>query len=105
MPRNEEHIARSAQSAQPLEEAFRAFLDRYKLNQKFDETYLLVHWEKIMGLPIAKRTTQLHVHKKVLFVTVNSAPLKQELIHSKQTILRLFEKEVGAGVIEDIVIR
>lgn len=96
---------RSAPQAKPLEELFRSFLDAYKLNQKFDETYLVVFWEKIMGPPIAKRTTKLFVNKKVLFVHINSAPLRQELNQSKATIMRLIQKEVGENIIEDIVIR
>lgn len=94
---------RSAQTAQPLQEVFREFLRRYQIDQKFDETYLIVFWEKIMGPTIANRTTKLFIKDKVLFVTLNSAPLKQELSHSKSTILGLFEKEVGSGVVKDIV--
>jgi predicted nucleic acid-binding Zn ribbon protein len=96
---------RTAPQAKPMEELFRSFLDTYKLNQKFDETYLLVFWEKIMGTPIAKRTSLLYIKNRVLFVHLNSAPLRQELLHSKSTIMGLIQKEVGSDIIEDIVIR
>lgn len=96
-------LKRSAQTAQPLKEVFREFLRRYQIDQKFDETYLIVFWEKIMGPTIANRTAKLYIRDKVLFVTLNSAPLKQELSHSKSTIMDLFEKEVGKGVIKEIV--
>jgi predicted nucleic acid-binding Zn ribbon protein len=105
MSKYQHYEPRSASKAKPLENAFREFLDRYKLNQKFDETYLVVYWEKIMGPTIAKRTTSLFVKNKVLFVTVSSAPLRQELQHSKEEILRLLAQEVGTGVIEEIVVR
>ena len=42
------------------------------------------------------------LHKK-LKVKIDSAPLKNELNLSKSKVLEILEKELGKGVIEDIV--
>jgi predicted nucleic acid-binding Zn ribbon protein len=105
MSQNKPENRRSAQTATPLKEAFRGMLDKYQLSQKFDETHIIVYWEKIMGKAIANRTSQIYIKDKVMFVSLTSAPLRQELSQAKSTILQLFEKEVGEGVIQNVVFK
>ncbi|MGB3466597.1 MAG: DUF721 domain-containing protein [Cyclobacteriaceae bacterium] len=88
-----------------LKDAIEAHLDSYRLKGKYKQVQLIYNWEKIMGKPIATRTTNIYVHKNILFVTVSSAPLKNELNLSKQKIIELFEREMGAGIVDDIIIR
>lgn len=86
-----------------LKEAINQMYDTYNLKRKVDEGTIITYWEKIMGAPIAKRTTKLFFKDKKLIVELNSAPLKQELTLSKVKIIELFDKEVGVGVVEEVV--
>ena len=88
-----------------MKEAMESLLESYRLKGKYKQVQLINNWERIMGKPIAVRTTDLYVHKNILFVTVSSAPLKNELNFSKHKIIELFEREMGKGIIDDIVIR
>jgi predicted nucleic acid-binding Zn ribbon protein len=90
-------------SAMPLKEAINELLQVYNLKQKFDEKQVISFWGKVMGPPIASRTSSLYVKDKKLFVKLTSAPLKNELNMSKGKVLQLLEKEFGPGVIEDVV--
>jgi hypothetical protein len=56
-----------------------------------------------MGNTVSKRTTNLFFREKKLIVELNSAPLKQELTLSKSKIIELFAKEVGPGIVEEVV--
>lgn len=88
-----------------LKEAIEAHMESYRLKGKFKQVQLINNWEKLMGKPIATRTTNIYVHKNILFVTVSSAPLKNELNLSKKKIIELFEREMGEGIIDDIIIK
>jgi predicted nucleic acid-binding Zn ribbon protein len=92
---------RSSQ-ATPLKEALNDMFQKYRLSNKFNEMKLIGSWESIMGKPIASRTSKIYIKDKTLFVKLSSAPLKNELLISKNKILELLEKEGAKGVIEDI---
>ena len=88
---------------QTLKEAMQKLLQSYRLQQKYTETEMVNAWGRLMGKPIAKRTTQVYFHDKKLFVKLNSAPLKQELQMSKTKVLTILRQEFGADAVEDIV--
>ena len=83
--------------------AFQDMLQNYKLDSRYTATIIQTSWEKLMGKPIATRTSKISLHNKKLKVTITSAPLKNELNMSKSKILELLEKEFGKGVIEEVV--
>ena len=98
---NRENYRNAAPTA--LKDAINQMYETYNLKRKVDEGTIIAHWEKIMGTPIAKRTTNLFFRDKKLIVELSSAPLKQELTLSKAKILELYAKEVGHGVVEEVV--
>jgi len=88
-----------------VKEAMESLLNSYRLKGKYMQVQLINSWEKIMGKPIAMRTTNIYVHHNILYVTLSSAPLKNELVNSKFKIIQLLEREIGEKVIEDIVFK
>lgn len=86
-----------------IKDAINKMYSAYNLKQKVDEGTIIGYWPEIMGKPVATRTTKLFFKDKKLIVELSSAPLKQELILSKQKILDLFAKRVGNGVVEDVL--
>jgi predicted nucleic acid-binding Zn ribbon protein len=89
-------------STQSFASAFQQFLKVQKLDKVFLEKKVAQSWEKMMGKTIASRTTNVYVKNKVLFLQLSSAPLKQEILNSKQKVLDIIAKEVGEGVVEDL---
>ncbi len=85
-------------------EALNQMLNNFHLKERFDEKRLIEAWSTVMGATIANRTTKVFIKNKVLFVEVSSAPLKKELNMSKDKIISLFSKEVGQGIIQEIII-
>ncbi|MCH7514283.1 MAG: DUF721 domain-containing protein [Bacteroidetes bacterium] len=88
--------------ATPIRQALNNMFKQYRLAGKFREKRLVHSWERLMGKPIATRTSNIYIKGKILFVHLTSAPLKNELSLSKNKILDIFEKEFGAGIVEDI---
>ena len=82
--------------------AFQGFLKEENLEHTFKQKQVIADWERIMGKTIASRTTKVFFNKKVLFIKLSSAPLKNEMLNSKPQIIDLIEKEIGKGEIEDV---
>ena len=96
-----DHSGRTKDAA-PLKDALNRMFQEYRLSRKFNETKVVSSWESIMGKPIASRTDKIYIKDKILFVKLSSAPLKNELLMSKNKIMELLEKEGAKGIIEDI---
>ena len=88
---------------QTLKQAIDQMLKNFHLDQKLNETRLINSWESVMGKTVSNRTTQLYVRNKKLFVSVNSASLREELYNSRVKIIRLLNDEAGQEVVEEIV--
>jgi len=88
-------------SAQSLREAIGKYLKEEKLDGKLNEHKLKGIWQELMGPTIASRTDRMFIKKKILYVNMNSAPLKQELNMSKAKVLKLINEKMGIDFIED----
>ena len=88
-----------------LQEAMQDMLKEYHLKPQFDETRVKSLWGKIMGKTIATYTSNIAVRKKVLYLTILSAPLKHELSFAKDKIKARLNEEMGEDYIKDVVIR
>jgi hypothetical protein len=89
--------------SQTVGEAFEAFLEVYKLKSKFNESYLVTYWEKLMGHSIAQRTEKIYINKGVLYLRISSAPLRQELVLAKSRIISMLNSEMGDQIIKEVV--
>lgn len=84
-------------------DAIRELLKAYRLEGRYNSTELVSRWPEIVGKTIANRTSRIFVKNDVLFVEVNSAPLKQELNLNKSRIMQLIEEKVGKGVVKEVI--
>ena len=55
-----------------------------------------------MGPSVTKYTVSIEVEKRILFVKLSNAALKQELSYSKEKIRKMLNKEVGEEVITEV---
>ena len=88
-----------------IKEAVERMLEVYKLRRKFDETALIAAWPELMGPAIANRTEKLYISNRKLYMTVESAVIKNEVLLMRSQIIGRMNEYVGQVVIEDIVVR
>jgi predicted nucleic acid-binding Zn ribbon protein len=86
-----------------LKEALQSLVNSYKLDGKLNEVKVINSWQKLMGPVVANRTGNIFIRDKKLFVTLTSAPLREELSMAKSKIIEMINKEAGAEVITDVV--
>jgi predicted nucleic acid-binding Zn ribbon protein len=88
-----------------LGELISQLLDQYKLRSRLEKTQITRLWEEMMGTAIARRTTSISVVNGKLILTLNSAPLKQELVFKANEIMEAVNRELGTPSITSIEIR
>lgn len=101
--KRENPVTKRHSNAQGIKDVVEELLNAYKLRSKYNETYIVSSWEKIMGTQIANRTEKIYVKNKKLFIKLSSAPLKHEFSMAKTKLIDLLNKEAGQPIIEDIV--
>ena len=90
---------------QKLNEILKEMMNSKKLKPKLQLEQIKNIWEKIMGPSIVRYTRNIALRRNKLYITIDSAPLKQELSYGKNKIIKLINEEMGEEVIEDVIIR
>ncbi|MDR2475276.1 MAG: DUF721 domain-containing protein [Bacteroidales bacterium] len=62
-------------------------------------------WGELLGPSIMQYTSTIYVRNRVLYVSLTSSVLRNELILSRERLIQSLNKHVGAQVIDNIVIR
>ncbi|MDD4609009.1 MAG: DUF721 domain-containing protein [Bacteroidaceae bacterium] len=83
----------------------RQYLRSEGLETPLNEQRLINAWPEVMGTLVSNYTDQLYIKNTVLFVKVSSAPLRQELSMRRALLVQKLNKQAGAQVITDIIIR
>ncbi len=88
-----------------LKEVIQQFKKAYGIERKLDEAELMNSWDGIVGKTIVKHTSNLSIKNEVLFVSIDSSVIRNELMMSKSKLLNALNNTVGKKVIKDIVFR
>ena len=75
------------------------------LEQKFDEQRVAAMWKDVVGQGINRYTVNRSVRNGVLYVTISSAPLRNELMMNRSRLVSRINDFMGHEVIHDIVFR
>lgn len=88
-----------------LKEALGEFTNSKKIKTGYKQVLIQKFWEQNMGQMINSYTKKLYVRGNILYVTIDSSPLKQELDLGRDKVLSLIEKEFGKDYISKLVLR
>lgn len=87
-----------------LKEAMAEMLRVYRLDTRLNETSVVNAWEKVMGAVITKYTKEVKMRDGILYVTMTSAAVKQELLYRRTEIAAQLNAECGGDIIKEVVI-
>lgn len=88
--------------SEELGDVINRLLKAYRLDGKMKELDVLSAWEEMMGKAVAIRTTNLSIRNRVLYVTINSAVMRDELANAKQIIIERVNQKAGKAYIVDV---
>lgn len=83
----------------------RAMCREEGLETPLNEYRLVQAWSQVLGSAVQSYTKNLQIHNQVLYVTVTSSVLRQELLMNRKSLVRKLNEYVKAQVITDIVFR
>jgi len=84
--------------------AIESMLSELNLRHGVYEAKIEAMWESIMGRTIARHTTNINLKGDRLYLTVDSAALRNELFYSREKIRDVVNKEIGKDIIKDVFI-
>ncbi len=85
-----------------LKDTIKAFLRENNLEEKILQVKLKASWEKLVGKTISDHTTNLYLKNRKLFVSFDSAVIKDELSYAKSKMIQTLNQELGEDVIDEI---
>ena len=88
-----------------LKEALKAMIEHYRLKGKLNQNRIKSLWAQLMGPSIAGYTKEIRVYKNKLYITIESAALRQELSYGRKKIKKMLNEELGEEYIEEVIIR
>jgi hypothetical protein len=86
-------------------DALRKFLHQSQLKGSIQALQIEEVWEQIMGKTVARYTDKIRIHGQTLYSDTAIAPLRQELLYQKETIVRRVNEALGEMVIKEVVIK
>ncbi|MCQ2109941.1 MAG: DUF721 domain-containing protein [Bacteroidaceae bacterium] len=75
------------------------------LEMPLNEYRLIQAWNQVLGKTISRYTQDLKIHNMVLYATISSAPLRNELQMRRSYLVEALNNHVGAQVISQIVLK
>jgi predicted nucleic acid-binding Zn ribbon protein len=88
-----------------LKDVLKDMVETYRLKNRLNQTKIQQLWSSVMGNSISRHTSDLRVRKNKLYITIESAPLRQELAFGRDKIRRMMNQELGEEYLEEVVIR
>lgn len=87
-----------------IQEALQEFLKKSRLKNGLMAARIEDVWEKLMGVTIAKYTDSIKIIGNKLFITTSVAPLKNELLYQKESIIQRVNEALGDKIIVEVII-
>ncbi|MBM6844546.1 DciA family protein [Phocaeicola plebeius] len=92
-------------NTEQIGEVLRQFLRQQGLETPLNEYRLVDAWKDVVGPVIARYTTNLFIKNQVLYVSLSSSVIRQELMMGREMLIRNLNAQVGSQVIVNIVFR
>ncbi|MCL2073802.1 MAG: DUF721 domain-containing protein [Marinilabiliaceae bacterium] len=69
------------------------------------ESLAVKAWGEVLGQSVVRKTSNIYIKDKVLFVTINSSIVRHELFLNKRKIIDSINEYVGSKVVSNIIFR
>jgi predicted nucleic acid-binding Zn ribbon protein len=91
--------------SEQIGDMIRKFFRQEGLETPLNEYRLVEAWKDVVGKGIASYTQQLYIKNQILYVHLTSPVLRQELMMTRDILVRRLNEHVKAQVITNIIFR
>ncbi len=92
-------------NTQSIQAILEQIIDSPALSKGIRETRAVQAWNKVLGPTVANITKQIYIRGGVLYVSLHSSVIRNDLMMHKDKIIHSLNTEAGGRVVYDIVIR
>ncbi len=90
---------------QSIGEILREYLKLSQLESRVFEARIAEVWQEALGDRITLETERIHLQSGILFVTLKSPSLKNDMMMRRTSILTALNEKLGGNIIKSVVIR
>ena len=98
-------MAKRLNNESPISDVLKAFIENNKLQSGMDKIDVEKAWKDLMGNGVNTYTKEVILKGTILYVTLTSAVLREELSHGKQKIISMLNDELRKDVVKELVLR
>lgn len=88
--------------SEELGDVINRLLKAYRLDGKMKELDVLGAWEEMMGKAVAIRTSNIYIKNRILYLSIDSSVMRDELANAKQIIIERVNQKAGKDYITDV---
>ena len=88
-----------------ISEVLKDCLSENHLDQKIKISGIKRYWEQLMGKTIAGKTSNIYLKNRVLYISLDSSVLRNELIMMRSRLIRMMNEQMGGSYIDEVRIR
>lgn len=92
-------------NTQPLKGIIREYIEALGHQRKMKEVNLISNWENIVGKLVANHTRSIYIKNKILFVHLDSAVIRNELMMMREQIRTRLNEHAGADIIDKVMLK
>lgn len=86
-------------------DVLREFIKENRLQKGIDKVDARKAWEKLMGNGVNNYTQNIELKGDILYVSLTSSVLREELSYGKSKIITMLNEELGKNLITKLVLR
>lgn len=88
-----------------LKEAIEKLMAHYHIEDRYRFEQVKNKWEEVVGKMIAQRTERMSLKNGILYITLSSSTLRQELSFMKADLIKRVNEEATKDIVKEIVFR
>jgi hypothetical protein len=88
-----------------LKDVLKDMVEDLHLKEKLNETKIRQVWRDKMGTTINHYTHEIKLRKDKLFISIDSAALKQEMSYEKEKIKAMMNAELGGNFVKEVIVK
>ena len=92
-------------NSRSIKEILGEIINQPVYSKGINDVLVVKAWTEVLGQSIMHITTNIYIKEKILFVSLNSSVIRNELYLNKKKIISSINEYVGSNVIYDIILR
>jgi predicted nucleic acid-binding Zn ribbon protein len=92
-------------SVQPLQDILKEIMGRSSMSKGIYPSRIPKAWNEVMGPSVARVTKNIYFRGGVVYVTLHSSVIRNELMMHRDQIIRNMNNNIGSTIVHELVLR